>query len=161
MGCLGHLRPGPHHPPLGGAGVSVADPAGFGPVVVAVLVVDGAGGVVLQWLHAAHRADLHPRLSAGFAAVLPVSRHPAAEQSRDIPGEVGGGAFGPHKLYKWSKAHMGGGQSFWLQSLTSPLGFMLDLLQKLLWTILLSTFLLQPYRRYCFPAAREKGGGGM
>lgn len=48
---------------------------------------------------------------------------------------------------------MGGGQGFWLQSLMSPLGFMLDLLQKLLWTILLSTFLLQPYRRYCFPAA--------
>lgn len=46
---------------------------------------------------------------------------------------------------------MGGGQGFWLQSLMSPLGFMLDLLQKLLWTILLSTFLLQPYRRYCFP----------
>ena len=48
---------------------------------------------------------------------------------------------------------MGGGQGFWLQSLVSPLGFMLDLLQKLLWTILLSTFLLQPYRRYCFPKA--------
>lgn len=52
---------------------------------------------------------------------------------------------------------MGGGQGFWLQSLVSPLGFMLDLLQKLLWTILLSTFLLQPYRRYCFPTARQDG----
>lgn len=34
---------------------------------------------------------------------------------------------------------------------------MLDLLQKLLWTILLSTFLLQPYRRYSFPTARGDG----
>lgn len=50
---------------------------------------------------------------------------------------------------------MGGGQGFWLQSLVSPLGFMLDLLQKLLWTILLSTFLLQPYLKYCFPMARR------
>lgn len=48
--------------------------------------------------------------------------------------------------------YIGGGQGFWLQSLVSPRGFMLDLLQKLLWTILLSTFLLQPYRRYCLPA---------
>lgn len=47
---------------------------------------------------------------------------------------------------------MGAGQGFWMQSLVS-LGFMLDLLQKLLWTILLSTFLLQPYRRYCLPTA--------
>lgn len=54
-------------------------------------------------------------------------------------------------------AHTGGGQGFWLQSLTSPLGFMLDLLQKLLWTILLSTFRRQPYRRYCFPAVRRDG----
>lgn len=54
-------------------------------------------------------------------------------------------------------AHMGEGQDFWLQSLTSPLGFMLDLLQKLLWTILLSTFRLQPYLRYCFPAVRGDG----
>lgn len=54
-------------------------------------------------------------------------------------------------------AHTGGGQGFRLQSLTSPLGFMLDLLQKLLWTILLSTFRLQPYRRYCFPAVRGDG----
>lgn len=55
-------------------------------------------------------------------------------------------------LIGWA-AYMGGGQGFWLQSLITPRGFTLDLLQKVLWTILLSTFLLQPYRRYCFPAA--------
>lgn len=63
-------------------------------------------------------------------------------------------------FYSWChkyNAYTGGGQGFWLQSLVSPLGFMLDLLQKLLWTILLSTFLLQPYRRYCFPTARGDG----
>lgn len=61
-------------------------------------------------------------------------------------------------FYSWCHkydAYMGGGQGFWLQFLMSPRGFMLDLLQKLLWTILLSTFLLQPYRRYCFPTVRE------
>lgn len=60
----------------------------------------------------------------------------------------------PHGLLQFCHSpvtQMGGGQGFWLQSLVSPLGFMLDLLQKLLWTILLSTFLLQPYRRLCFP----------
>lgn len=39
------LCPGPC-PPLGGTEVSVAGSAGLGPVVAAVLVVDGAGGVV-------------------------------------------------------------------------------------------------------------------
>lgn len=45
-GRRAYLRPG-SHPPLGGAGVAVAGPAGFRPVVVAVFVVDGARGVVL------------------------------------------------------------------------------------------------------------------
>lgn len=33
---------------------------------------------------------------------------------------------------KLVNTYIGGGQGFWLQSLMSPLGFMLDLLQKLL-----------------------------
>lgn len=41
-----YLRPWSNSP-LGGARVSVAGPAGLGPVVVAVLVVDGARGVVV------------------------------------------------------------------------------------------------------------------
>lgn len=76
-----YLRPGPH-PPLGGAGLAVAGSAGFWPVVVAVLVVDGARGVVLRRLHAADGSDLQSRLSAGFTAVLPVSCNPAVEGSR-------------------------------------------------------------------------------
>lgn len=76
-----YLRPG-SHPPLGGAGLAVAGSAGFWPVVIAVLVVDGARGVVLRRLHAADGSDLQSRLSAGFAAVLPVSCNPAVERSR-------------------------------------------------------------------------------
>lgn len=74
-----YLRPG-SHPPLGGAGLAVAGSAGLWPVVVAVFVVDGARGVVLRWLHAADGPDLQSRLSAGFAAVLPVSCNPAVGQ---------------------------------------------------------------------------------
>lgn len=146
------------NPPLGGTGVSVAGSARLRPVVVAVLVVDDARGVVVQRLNAADRADLHPRFPAGFAAVLPLLCHPAGEQcnkkkqntSEDILGLIP--STFTARFHK-SITYMGGGQGFWLQSLMSPLGFMLDLLQKLLWTILLSTFLRQPYRRYCFPAA--------
>lgn len=150
------------NPPLGGTGVSVAGSARLRPVVVAVLVVDDARGVVVQRLNTADRADLHPRFPAGLAAVLPLLCHPAGEQckrkkkkrrhgtSEDILGLIP--STFTARFHK-SITYMGGGQGFWLQSLMSPLGFMLDLLQKLLWTILLSTFLLQPYRRYCFPAA--------
>lgn len=77
-----------------------------------------------------------------------------------VENAVGFVRFGKFCFYSWChkcNAYIGGGQGFWLQSLVSPLGFMLDLLQKLLWTILLSTFLLQPYRRYCFPTARGDG----
>lgn len=149
---LTHLGPGAE-PPLGGAGVAVAGPPGLGPVVVAVLVVDDPRAVVVQRLHAADRAHLHPGLAAGLAAVLPLLRHPAAGGRGTERGE---------HTCEWPlaacrsligrAAYMGGGQGFWLQSRMSARGFRLDLLQKLLLTILLSTFLLQPYRRYCFPA---------
>lgn len=76
-----YLRPWSYSP-LGGAGVSIAGSAGLRPVVVAVFIMDGACGVVVRRLNAADRADLHPRLSAGFAAVLPLPCHPAGEQQR-------------------------------------------------------------------------------
>lgn len=65
--------------PLGGAGVPVAWPSSFGPVVVAVFIMDGARGVVVWRLDAADRAYLHPRLSTWFAAVLPLPCHPTGE----------------------------------------------------------------------------------
>lgn len=61
------------------------------------------------------------------------------------------------KIWCHDYTYMGGGQDSWLQLLVSPLGFILDLLQKVLWTILLSSFLLQPYRRYCFPTKEGNG----
>lgn len=59
--------------------MAVAGAPGLGPVVVAVLVVDEPRAVVVQRLHAADRAHLHPRLAAGLAAILPLLRHPAGE----------------------------------------------------------------------------------
>lgn len=73
------------HSPLGGAGVSVAGPAWLGPVIAAVFVVDGAGGVVFWRLDTADRADLHPRLSTWLTAVLPLFCHPTV-QHRDKRG---------------------------------------------------------------------------
>ena len=72
-----HLIPGPRLP-LGGAGRSVAGPAVLGPVPRAVLAVHRAVGAVAQRLQAAHGAELVAGTSAGFGAMLPLFRDPAA-----------------------------------------------------------------------------------
>ena len=59
--------------------MAVAAAPGLRAVVVAVLAVDGAGGVVVRRLHAADGAHLLARLAARLAAVLPLPGHPAAE----------------------------------------------------------------------------------
>ena len=61
--------------------MAVAAAPGLRAVVVAVLAVDGAGGVVVRRLHAADGAHLLARLAARLAAVLPLPGHPAAEEA--------------------------------------------------------------------------------
>lgn len=72
-----HLVPGPRLP-LGRAGHSVAGPAALGPLAGAVLAVHGAVGAVVERLQAAHRAQLVAGGAAGFGAMLPLVRRPAA-----------------------------------------------------------------------------------
>lgn len=72
-----HLVPGPRLP-LGRAGQSVAGPAALGPLAGAVLAVHGAVGAVVERLQAAHGAELVAGGAAGFGAMLPLFRRPAA-----------------------------------------------------------------------------------
>lgn len=77
-----HLVPRPRFP-RGRAGHSVAGPAALGPVARAVLAVHRAVGAVVERLEAAHRAQLVAGSAAGFGAVLPLFRRPAAGGGRE------------------------------------------------------------------------------
>jgi hypothetical protein len=71
-----YLGPGPG-PPSARAQLAVAGPAALRPVVVAVFGVHGAGGVVVQWLNAAHGAHLHASPPTALTARLPFTCDPS------------------------------------------------------------------------------------
>lgn len=72
-----HLVPRPCLP-LGGAGHPVTRPAALRTLAQAVLAVHGAVSAIEERLEAAYRTELIARTAAGFGAVLPLFRGPAA-----------------------------------------------------------------------------------
>lgn len=101
---VAHLIPGPCFP-LGWAGDSVTGPAALRSLPQAVLAVHRAVGTIMEWLQAAHSAELVAGVAAAFAAVFPFLCCPAvgARASSEVHCEHLHGAM-PRTSIFWTNA---------------------------------------------------------